>query len=179
MNLRERKESSLPPKKEYLLIQQSIVEVATKPCCQNNCMQHFPHYEIVALGYQLHVKGGVYVHKLCLLEAHKQSQKDAAGKEWITLKSRDVCLTAWWTIHGISKATSYRFKHMSREEVETEDHGNMGLKKPRTQIVQATTTLRALIVDSRSSGQNVTQIKNFGFWEEGPRNGPPVRISLE
>jgi len=111
-----------------------------------NCTQHFLCHEIEALRYQLHVKGGVYVRKLCLLEAHKQSHKDTEGKEWITLKSWDVCLTTWWTIHGILKATFYTFKHMSKEGMEAEGHGNFGLKKPRMQTMQATTTLQALIV---------------------------------
>jgi len=76
------------------------------------------------------LKGGVYGHKYCLLEAHRQKHKDSDGKEWITLKNINVCLTAWWTIHGISKATFYRFKHMTKDSVEAEGHGNLGLKKP-------------------------------------------------
>jgi len=141
-----RREVDCPPKKESLLMQQLIIEVSTKPCCQRNCTQYFPRHKIESIRRQLHVNGGVYVHKLCLIEAHKQKRKNVVGKEWITLKKIDVCLTAWWTIHGISKATFYRFKCMANAEMEAKAHGNLGLKKPRKQTLQATAMLRNLIV---------------------------------
>ena len=89
--------------------------------------------------------GGVYGRKRCLLEVHRQKHKDPHGKEWVTLKGREVCLTAWWTIHGISKATFYRYKEMAESGQQADGHGNLGSKKPRAQTLQATATLRMLI----------------------------------
>jgi hypothetical protein len=77
---------------------------------------------------------------------HGQIHKDPAGKEWITLKGRNVCPTAWWTIHGISKATFYRYKEMSRNGKKPEEHGNLGSKKPRMHTLQATATLKTIVV---------------------------------
>ena len=33
--------------------------------------------------------------KSVLLEVHRQVHKDSNGKEWITLKGREVCPSAW------------------------------------------------------------------------------------
>jgi len=51
---------------------------------------------------------------------------------------------------------------MSREGVEAEEHGNLGLKKPHTQTVQATTMLRALIVGQVDKIPHKTRTLVFG-----------------
>ena len=142
---RVRTETNTPPRKETLLTTESIAAVATKECCPKNCCQHFPRREILPLRSNLHVKEGVYNRKKCLLEVHRQMHKDNAGNDCITLKSRGVCPTAWWIIHGISKATFYRFKSMANDGKEAEGHGNLGSKKPRKHTLQATATLKTLI----------------------------------
>ena len=142
---RQRRDRESEPKKDSLLTTEAILEVSTKSCCPNNCLQPFPQGEIQAILSELHVCGGMYGCKRCLLEVHRQKHKDPHGKEWITLKGREVCLTAWWTIHGISKATFYRYKEMAESGQQADGHGNLGSKKPRAQTLQATATLRMLI----------------------------------
>ena len=53
----------------------------------------------------------MYNRKSVLLEVHRQVHKDSNGKEWITLKGREVCPSAWQTIHAISRATYYMWEH--------------------------------------------------------------------
>jgi len=106
----ERVEPNVPPKKESLFTTQLITKVSTKTRCQNNCLQHFPCGQIQALLAQLHVHNEVYAQKKALLKVHWQIYKDNDSKQWITLKGREVCPKAWWTIHGITKATFYRYK---------------------------------------------------------------------
>ena len=141
----ERREPNLPPKKDSLLTLEAITEVSTKTCCPNNCLQPFPRRDIQAIRFELHVSGGVYDRKRCLIEVHRQIHKNIVGKEWITLRGWEVCSTAWWTIYGISKATFYRYKKMARNGQEAEGHGNLGTKKPRVQTLQAIATLHMLI----------------------------------
>ena len=143
---RERVETAAPPRKRLSLAPEAITAVSTLTCCERNCLQPFPRGQIQVIRTQLHVNDGVYARKKCLLEVHRQIHKDVAGKEWITLKGREVCPTAWWTIHGISKATFYRYRDMAKCGKQAEVHGNVGLKKPRLHTVQATATLRTLIV---------------------------------
>ena len=76
---------------------------------------------------------------------HRQIHRDNDGKEWITLKGREVCPTAWWIIHGIARATYYRYKEKAVAGKQAEVHGNVGSKKPRMHTLQATATLRLLI----------------------------------
>ena len=100
---------------------------------------------------------------------HRQIHKDLAGKEWITLKGREVCPTAWWTIHGISKATFYRYKDMAKAGKQAEGHGNLELKKPRTHTLQATAMLRTLIVPDADKMPHKTRTLESG--EKVPARG--------
>jgi hypothetical protein len=96
------------PKKEVLLNTQAIVEVSTKICCCQNYLQPFPHGQIQAIRYQIHVDGRVYFQKSHLLEVHKQIHHNVNGREVITLVGREVYPIAWWTIHGLLRATFCR-----------------------------------------------------------------------
>ena len=87
----ERRNVDIPPKRERVLSTEAIHEVSTKSCCERNCVQPFPRSEIEAIRSELHVNGGVYNRKSVLFEVHRQIHKDNNGKEWITLKGREVC----------------------------------------------------------------------------------------
>ena len=121
----ERRNVDIPPKKERVLSTEAIHAVSTKSCCERNCVQPFPRSKIEALRSELHVNGGVYNRKSVLLEVHRQVHKDSNGKEWITLKGREVCPSAWQTIHAISRATYYRYKEMATLGKQAEGHGNV------------------------------------------------------
>ena len=136
--------------------------MSTKSCCERNCVQPFPRSEIEAIQSELHVNGGVYNRKSVLLEVHRQVHKDSNGKEWITLKGREVCPSAWQTIHAISRATYYRYKEMATLGKQAEGHGNLGSKKPRMHTMQATATLRVMIGDDADRMPNRTRTLNSG-----------------
>ena len=159
---RKRRNVDIPPKKERVLTSEAIHEVSTKSCCERNCVQSFPRSEIEAIRSELHVNGGVYNRKSVLLEVHRQVHKDSNGKEWITLKGREVCPSAWQTIHAISRATYYRYKEMAMLGKQAESHGNLGSKKPRMHTMQATTTLRVMIGDDADRMPNRTRTLNSG-----------------
>ena len=161
-SMRERVEPNVPPKKESLLTAESIAEVSSKTCCVKNCLQPFPRGQIHAIRCQLHVNDGVYARKKCLLEAHRQIHKNSDGKDCLTLKGREVCPLAWWTIHGISKATFYRYKEMAKAGKQAEGHGNLGSKKPRTHTLQATATLRTLLVSNADKMPHKTRTVESG-----------------
>ena len=109
------------------------------------------------------MRGGIYGRKRCLLEVHRQKHKDRHGKEWVTLKEREVCLIAWWTIHGISKATFYRYKEMAKSGQQADGHGNLGSKKPRAQTLQATATLRMLIENDADKMPHKSRTLDLAF----------------
>ena len=159
---RERRNVDIPPKRERVLTSEAIHEVPTKSCCERNCVQPFPRSEIEAIRSELHVNGGVYNRKSVLLEVHRQVHKDSNGKEWITLKGREVCPSAWQTIHAISRATYYRYKEMTTLGKQAEGHGNLGSKKPRMHTMQATATLRVMIGDDADRMPNKTRTLNLG-----------------
>ena len=159
---REREEPEMPPKKEWLLTPESILEVSTESCCAKNCCQPFPRDQIEIVRTQLHVLDGVYEKKKSLPEANRQIHKDAHGKQWITLKGREVCPKAWWIIHGILKSTFYRYKEESMVGKQATAHGNVGLKKPRLQTLQATATLRTIVVPNLDKMPHKTRTLQTG-----------------
>jgi hypothetical protein len=63
----------------------------------------------------------------------------------ITLEGVDVCLVAWYTIMGVSRATYYRWKVNANNGLRAEHHGNAGTVKPRSHTLQATATLRLML----------------------------------
>ena len=96
------------------------------------------------------------------MEVYRQIHKDNNGKEWITLKGRQVCPSAWQTIHAISRATYYRYKEMATLGKQAEGYGNLGSKKPRMHTMQAIATLRVMIGDDADRMQNKTRTLNLG-----------------
>jgi len=107
---------------------------------QLNCLQLFLPGEIEAIWSQLCVHGGTYNHQSCLLVVHKQIHHDSNKREMIMLASHEVCLIVC-TIHGVHKSTFSRYKEQAKNDKQLENHGNLGLQKPRTHTIQATTTL--------------------------------------
>ena len=142
---RVRIDPEVPPKKQVLLTIESIIAVSTKTCCRKICVQHFPRAQIQAIRIELYGGGDFKACNKTLLKVHKHIHKDVSGKEWITLKEREVCPTAWWIIHGIAKCTFYRYKEKAKSGKEADVHGNLGSKKPRMETIQAIATLRRLI----------------------------------
>ena len=142
---RESRDSINPPKKERLLTTQAINEVSSKTCCKKNCLQPFPRGQIQVIQTQVHVHGGVYNRKSRMLDVHKQVHSDANGNDMITLAGVEVCPMAWCTIHGVHKSTYYKYRAEAKTNKQPEQHGNLGLKKPRTHTLQATATLRLLV----------------------------------
>ncbi len=145
---RERREPQRPPKRESLLSMEEITRVSSKFCCHKTCLQPFPRAKIQALRSQMYLEGDVYFRKHRLLDVHRQIHRDAQGRDMITLEGIEVCPTTWYTIMGINRATYYRYKDQARSGMRAEQHGNLGLKKPRTHTLQATATLRILLENS-------------------------------
>ncbi len=73
-----------------------------------------------------------------------------------------MCPIAWWTIHGVSKATFYRYREMAKDGKQAEVHGNLGSKKPRKHTVQATATLRTLVVPEADKMPHKTRTLKSG-----------------
>ena len=78
----------------------------------------------------MYVDGGVYTRKSRLLDVHSQIHRDDNGSDMITLAKHEVCPLTWCHIHGVSKATFYRYKEKARKDDKPEHHGNLGMKKP-------------------------------------------------
>lgn len=113
-----------------------------------NCFQTFPRGTIFSIKSQMYDLGGVYDRKCILLGVHGQVHKNEEGREMVTLANREICPQAWCIIHGYNKSSFNRFKTMAKGGVLLSQHGNLGSKKQRAHMVEATATLRLLVENS-------------------------------
>ena len=131
-------------KRQRLLGEESIREVATKDCCVHRCCQLFPREKLKAIREEMWL-GDFRLRSTKKLDVHRAIHVNGAGRKVITIESMDVCCKAWYTIHGVSKADFYRQGSYAKEGRRSRHHGNIGLKKPRESTRQATATLATII----------------------------------
>ena len=137
--------STNEPKRQRLLGEESIREVATKDCCGRRCCQLFPRDKMKAIREEMWL-GDFRLRSTKKLDVHRTIHVNAEGRKVITLEGTDVCCTAWYNIHGVSKAEFYRQAAYAKEGRRSRHHGNVGLKKPREATRQASATLATIIV---------------------------------
>jgi hypothetical protein len=75
----------------------------------------------------------------------------------ITLECCDVCPVAWYTIMGVSRA-----KVNASSGMRANQHGNVGMTKPRIHTLQATATLRQMLEQSADHMPHKTKTLETG-----------------
>ena len=158
----EQRNSDKSPRKEALLSTESIRNLSSKSCCSKNYLQPFPRGKIEALRSEMYVEGGVYHRKHRQLDVHNQIHRNADGKEMITLEGMEVCPKTWTTIMGLHRSSYYRYKADALIRKRTEQHGNLGTKKPRTHTLQATAILRTLLESTADHMPHKSRTKEDG-----------------
>ena len=67
------------------------------------------------------------------------------GRNVVTLEGIDICPFVWMKIMGVSSSTFYHNAKFAAAGHAVQNHGNTGLRKPRSHIVVATATLEAIL----------------------------------
>ena len=75
------------------------------------------------------------------LNVHQKIHVDGIWRKVITFESIDVCYTAWYIIHGVSKAELYKQAIYAKEGRRFRNNGSLDLKKPIEATRQEATTL--------------------------------------
>ena len=130
---------------EILMTPQSINAVASNTCCSQSCVQHFPRAKITVLRSRMYDKTTVQFKNHIKLDVHRQFHRNATGRNVVTLEGIDVCPFAWMKIMGVSSTTFYRNAKSAAAGHAAQNHGNTGLRKPRSHTVVATATLGAIL----------------------------------
>ena len=63
------------------------------------------------------------------------------NRKVISLEGAEVCVLAWYRIHGISKSTYHTYSLLYKDGVLLGTHGNKGVKRPRLRTVQVSGTI--------------------------------------
>ena len=66
------------------------------------------------------------------------------ARKLITLDGVDVCQTAWWKVHGVSRATYMVYRRKSRIDFVCSVHGKVGFLRPRKHV-QAEASMQFVI----------------------------------
>ena len=130
---------------KFLMTPQSINAVASNTCCTQNCVQHYPRAKITVFRSRMYDKTTVQFRNHIKLDVHKQFHRDATGRNVVTLEGIDVCPFAWMKIMGVSSITFYRNAKSATADHIAQNHGNTGLRKPRSHTVVATAKLGAVL----------------------------------
>ena len=130
---------------EFLMTPQSINAVASNTCYSLSCVQHYPRAKITILRSHMYDKTTVQFRNHMKLDVHRQFHRDTKGRNVVTLKGIDVCPFAWMKIMDVSSSTFYHNAQFAVAGHVAQNHGNTGLRKPRSHIVVATATLGAIL----------------------------------
>ena len=147
---------------EFLMTPQSINVVASNTCCTQSCVQHYPRAKIIVLRSRMYDKTTVQFRNHIKLDVHKQFHRDATGRNVVTLEGIDVCPFAWMKTIGVSLTTFYRNAKSAAAGHAAQNHGNTGLRKPRSHTVVATTTLGAILDRHVDHMPHKTRVLSFG-----------------
>jgi hypothetical protein len=111
--LRRYDSSCAPPedkehRQDCILGDESIRLVSAKDYCAKRCCQFFPREKIKSLRQEMWL-ADFRMRSAKKLEVYRNLHLDAHGHKVVTLENVEVCCTAWYTIHAVSKADFSRF----------------------------------------------------------------------
>ena len=130
---------------QFLMTPQSINAVASNTCCTQSCVLHYSRAKITVLRSRMYDKTTMQFRNHIKIDVHRQFHRDATGRNVVTLEGIDVCPFAWMKIMGVSLTTFYRNAKFAAAGHAAQNHGNTGLRKPRSHTVVATATLGAIL----------------------------------
>ena len=81
--------------------------------------------------------------------------------KYLTLYGVEVCTTAWYLIHGISKSTFHTYVQRYNEGVLSTAHGNRGCKRPRIGTIQVMGTIATIVKEN--AYQMPHQMRGIGY----------------
>ena len=148
-------------RRDRILGDESIRLVSAKDCCVKKCCQFFPRDKIRSLRQEMWL-ADFRMRSAKKLEVHRNVHIDTHGHKVVTLENVEVCCTAWYTIHAVSKADFYRFRSYSSLGRRSRFHGNSGTKKPREATLQASATLSTIIVPLADAMPHKTRTLSTG-----------------
>ena len=95
-------------RQDQTLGETSIRSVATNDCCTKRYCQLFLRDKIKSLRQEMWL-GDFRMRFAKKLEVHRKMHFNAKDRKVVTLENIEVCCTAWYIIHTVSKTDFYRF----------------------------------------------------------------------
>ena len=124
-------------RQDQTLGETSIRSIATKDCCAKKCCQLFSRDKIKSLRHEMWL-ADFCMRSAKILEVHRNMHFDVEGRKVVTLENIDVCCTAWYIIHVVSKVDLHRFRNYLSQGRRSRFCVNFGTKKSKETTLQTT-----------------------------------------
>lgn len=111
----------------------NVLHVSTIDCCKARCCQVTHRTEI----YSSRVNYWGQRHGDRLTFVWDSMATSPGGSKKMMYNGREICEKAWWKIHGISRASFYRYKSLWRSGAIKGMHGNQGNHREYAHVVAA------------------------------------------
>ena len=147
---------------EFFMTPQSINAAASNTCCSQSCVQYYPRAKIIVFQMRMYNKTTVQFRYHIRLDVHRQFHRDAMGRNVVTLENIDICPFVWMKVMGVSSSTFYHNAKFAAASHVAQNHGNTGLRKPRSHIVVDTTTLEAILDKHANHMPHKTRVLSSG-----------------
>ena len=79
------------------------------------------------------------------LDVHRQFHRNTTDRNVVILEGIDIYLFAWMKIMGVSSSIFYCIAKFAATGHAAQNHGNTGLRKPRSHTIVATAMLGAIL----------------------------------
>ena len=138
-----------------------IQKVSAQKCCSSGCCQFFPRQSTLIVRRKFWVKTFEERQEYGIAVGGQLRRVDGNKKrKYITLEGVEVCGTAWYIIHGLSKSCYHNYIDKYQQGVVSTTHGNRGVRRSRVGVVQVTGTMEAII--NSNADQMPHQMRGVG-----------------
>jgi hypothetical protein len=131
--------------------------VSSVRCYAEKCCQTFDWADTVRIRRKFHSGSFVARRETGYSVVGQLHDLPGKRKKFITLANRDVCESAWYIIHGLSRLAFFLYKSAAKAGSVSGCHGNLGVLRPHAHTIQAEANMMTIINDTANRMPNSTR----------------------
>ena len=152
-----------PPVKTKLkwkLSDLDVQRVSSLRCCKFKCCQTFSWDDMLALTRKFYGNTFEICREIAYTVQGQLHSLLEQKKKFMTLSSREVCESTWYTINGISRSAYHKYKAAALAGRVNGMHRNSGITRPRPHTIQAEANFTTIIQENVDRMPN--EFRNIG-----------------
>jgi hypothetical protein len=126
-----------------------IRKVSFEKCCIMECCKNFTWANTLAVRQQFYLKSYADGREHAIASGSQLHAITGVRRlKFVTPLGSDVCLIAWYLIHGIPKSTFHTYLGKYNEGLLFGIHGNKGYKRPRLATMQVVGSIAVIVAEN-------------------------------